>query len=379
MATSPLPPDPIFPTHPEPDSVKHEVFTAIGQASMCWSTIPTGVFESTSAEQIGRSLLRFFQPHLEHLKLLTMELFGAELDEGSPLAMLRQALAERGALRGVVRQAARGYEEYLHDGGPRKGELELLGHQLRSITWLSIDDAPTDPDLGVLADAGLSEVLKPRVVVSVPEPSWPRDVGASMSFTRNGNLVDAVAQHPPVEREGAKPPAACHFEIREERLRIARFLVESTGPMPTEHPQPIRRLAHLIETGAYADRVSIRRRTTGDLMQDLENAKDRAFMRLQERYAELQGNVQALAAERMEDSTRISELEQERDHQRSLVEEEKQRAGQERAAIVRYLRRSEETHGLPLIGDLARIVEEGIGQVEHDGMPEPVADASVPF
>ncbi len=34
------------------------IMTAIGEASMCWSDVPTGIFDSTKAKQIGEQLLR---------------------------------------------------------------------------------------------------------------------------------------------------------------------------------------------------------------------------------------------------------------------------------------------------------------------------------
>lgn len=32
------------------------IFTALGEASMCWSETPSGVFDSTRAQQIGEKL-----------------------------------------------------------------------------------------------------------------------------------------------------------------------------------------------------------------------------------------------------------------------------------------------------------------------------------
>ncbi len=34
------------------------IFTAIGEASMCWSELPTGVFESSRARRIGYMLIQ---------------------------------------------------------------------------------------------------------------------------------------------------------------------------------------------------------------------------------------------------------------------------------------------------------------------------------
>ncbi len=41
----------------EPKDIETEVFEALGQASMCWSETPKGVFNSTNAEKIGKELL----------------------------------------------------------------------------------------------------------------------------------------------------------------------------------------------------------------------------------------------------------------------------------------------------------------------------------
>ncbi|MCK9598161.1 MAG: hypothetical protein M0R06_03910 [Sphaerochaeta sp.] len=38
------------------DAIKEKVFTAIGESSMCWDPIPTGVFDSTAAQKIGERL-----------------------------------------------------------------------------------------------------------------------------------------------------------------------------------------------------------------------------------------------------------------------------------------------------------------------------------
>ena len=49
-----------FTFHPDENgnlSLESAVFQALGGASMCWSEIPTGVFESDRAKQIGDLLL----------------------------------------------------------------------------------------------------------------------------------------------------------------------------------------------------------------------------------------------------------------------------------------------------------------------------------
>ena len=38
------------------DDLKREIEFAIGEASMCWSTVPTGVFDSTRASDISERL-----------------------------------------------------------------------------------------------------------------------------------------------------------------------------------------------------------------------------------------------------------------------------------------------------------------------------------
>jgi len=41
----------------EKKTLQTEVFEAMGETSMCWEPIPTGVFQSTNAERIGRELM----------------------------------------------------------------------------------------------------------------------------------------------------------------------------------------------------------------------------------------------------------------------------------------------------------------------------------
>jgi len=41
----------------EKDRIREKVFQAIGEASMCWSETPKGIFESSRAEKIGEELL----------------------------------------------------------------------------------------------------------------------------------------------------------------------------------------------------------------------------------------------------------------------------------------------------------------------------------
>ena len=38
-------------------SIRGKVFQAIGEASMCWSETPKGIFESSRAEKVGNDLL----------------------------------------------------------------------------------------------------------------------------------------------------------------------------------------------------------------------------------------------------------------------------------------------------------------------------------
>ncbi|MCK9598164.1 MAG: hypothetical protein M0R06_03925 [Sphaerochaeta sp.] len=39
------------------DEIREKIFTAIGEASMCWEPRPTGVFDSTAAQKIGERLV----------------------------------------------------------------------------------------------------------------------------------------------------------------------------------------------------------------------------------------------------------------------------------------------------------------------------------
>lgn len=61
------------------------VFQAIGEASMCWSEVPTGVFDSTRAKKIADELISKIERrlHLESLIRGHMEAMRPLLDEWS--------------------------------------------------------------------------------------------------------------------------------------------------------------------------------------------------------------------------------------------------------------------------------------------------------
>ena len=40
------------------DEQKTTIFQALGEASMCWSKIPKGIFDSNNAERIGDKLIK---------------------------------------------------------------------------------------------------------------------------------------------------------------------------------------------------------------------------------------------------------------------------------------------------------------------------------
>lgn len=42
------------------DDIETAIYQAIGAASLCWETTPTGIFDSTQAQAIGDTLIRFF-------------------------------------------------------------------------------------------------------------------------------------------------------------------------------------------------------------------------------------------------------------------------------------------------------------------------------
>ena len=46
------------------ERLRELVFQALGQASMCWSEIPRGVFDSEQAIQIGNELMKAIEAHV---------------------------------------------------------------------------------------------------------------------------------------------------------------------------------------------------------------------------------------------------------------------------------------------------------------------------
>lgn len=48
------------------EELKKIVFEALGEASMCWSETPKGVFESTRAEEIGNRVMEAIKEYTSH-------------------------------------------------------------------------------------------------------------------------------------------------------------------------------------------------------------------------------------------------------------------------------------------------------------------------
>jgi hypothetical protein len=49
------------------DKIKEQVYMAIGEASMCWSETPNGVFNSTRASQIAERILNMMPLELNKI------------------------------------------------------------------------------------------------------------------------------------------------------------------------------------------------------------------------------------------------------------------------------------------------------------------------
>lgn len=46
------------------EKFEEQIFQAIGRASMCWSEIPTGIYDSTEATKIGSDLVTLLQTEI---------------------------------------------------------------------------------------------------------------------------------------------------------------------------------------------------------------------------------------------------------------------------------------------------------------------------
>lgn len=58
----------------ENEKLRELVFMAIGEASMCWSEVPSGIFESTRAKKIGDKLIEGISRHPATLEPLAVAL-----------------------------------------------------------------------------------------------------------------------------------------------------------------------------------------------------------------------------------------------------------------------------------------------------------------
>lgn len=69
----------------EMKSIDEAIYQAIGEASMCWSETPKGIFDSTKAKQIADDLITKLnrRHHVESLIRVHMEAMRPLLDEWS--------------------------------------------------------------------------------------------------------------------------------------------------------------------------------------------------------------------------------------------------------------------------------------------------------
>jgi hypothetical protein len=58
------------------------IFHALGQASMCWSETPKGIFDSTKAQEIGDNLVNEITNHLKKPLLVLYSPVFSDVDEG---------------------------------------------------------------------------------------------------------------------------------------------------------------------------------------------------------------------------------------------------------------------------------------------------------
>ena len=56
-------------TTPEDTELNNHIFSIIGQASMCWSKTPTGVYDDTRAVELGRELMNLITLHTQKHEL----------------------------------------------------------------------------------------------------------------------------------------------------------------------------------------------------------------------------------------------------------------------------------------------------------------------
>jgi hypothetical protein len=67
----------------ETKTLQTEVFEAMGETSMCWEPIPTGIFQSTNAENIGRELMLKIQSDIPNAVGALIKALSEDKKEGS--------------------------------------------------------------------------------------------------------------------------------------------------------------------------------------------------------------------------------------------------------------------------------------------------------
>lgn len=64
-------------------TLQNKVFEAMGETSMCWNPIPSGVFDSTNAERIGRELMLKIESDIPNAVGALIKALSEDKSEGS--------------------------------------------------------------------------------------------------------------------------------------------------------------------------------------------------------------------------------------------------------------------------------------------------------
>lgn len=169
-------------------ALKARVLEALGEASMCWDSIPTGVFQETNAVRIAEGLMSWIDeysstlPLMRHSGLMSRE-------EDTPQERLAAAIYEISTRigTGMIEKWSDAPEEIKHTLRATAEELIAKGFEAYSPTTILVDDQLTPEEKKLFNEAMYAA---DSLVRSAGLPGLPPNIPMPPGFKSDGGGGD---------------------------------------------------------------------------------------------------------------------------------------------------------------------------------------------
>jgi len=114
----------------EIEEIKKQIFEAVGEATMCWSKTPKGIFQSKEAEIIGNRIVSIFESQESRIQELENEVenirikeVGANIGRTNLKVLLKKSIEENTKLKKDLEETKKWIELRENHIEAEKGEL----------------------------------------------------------------------------------------------------------------------------------------------------------------------------------------------------------------------------------------------------------------